>query len=201
MVVIETDSKEARRIEFLKIIGEAENLHQIHLSEFERLDLADWMISNEWSYKKAKFAVYKLQYVEKYGKLAPEAWIKAVGEPLYTREEALKLADEKIELRKRRYEAMNFDEDQIAKEGLMDISVLYQRKRMLYMEKIMGDLKKRVKKAELFIKSAPEELKKEILDIASGKGLIDKSDPHWRQILHYTAPNILDEIEQIMKRV
>ena len=134
-----------------------------------------------------------------YARIPFDVWVQS--EPLYTREEAIKLADEKIELRKRQYEEMNFDEEQLAREGLLEIAVIYQRKKMLYLEKIMGNLKKRVKKAERFIKSAPEELKEEILDIAAGNNLIDKSDPHWRQILHYTAPNILDDIEKLMKRV
>lgn len=188
-----------RLAEILFIIGYVENQKQIHLSDDERTALLNELDRTELPISRIKKLADNVMRNKDYARIPFDVWVQS--EPLYTREEAIKLADEKIELRKRQYEEMNFDEEQLAREGLLEIAVIYQRKKMLYLEKIMGNLKKRVKKAERFIKSAPEELKEEILDIAAGNNLIDKSDPHWRQILHYTAPNILDDIEKLMKRV
>ena len=188
-----------RLAEILFIIGYVENQKQIHLSDDERTALLNELDRTELPINRIKKLADNVMRNKDYARIPFDVWVQS--EPLYTREEAIKLADEKIELRKRQYEEMNFDEEQLAREGLLEIAVIYQRKKMLYLEKIMGNLKKRVKKAERFIKSAPEELKEEILDIAAGNNLIDKTDPHWRQILHYTAPNILDDIEKLMKRV
>lgn len=188
-----------RLAEILFIIGYVENQKQIHLSDDERTALLNELDRTELPISRIKKLADNVMRNKDYARIPFDVWVQS--EPLYTREEAIKLADEKIELRKRQYEEMNFDEEQLAREGLLEIAVIYQRKKMLYLEKIMGNLKKRVKKAERFIKSAPEELKEEILDIAAGNNLIDKTDPHWRQILHYTAPNILDDIEKLMKRV
>ena len=176
-----------------------ENQKQIHLSDEERTALLNELDRTEYPISKIKGLAQNVMRNKDYARIPFDMWIQS--EPLYTREEAMQLADEKIAERKRAFEQMNFDEEELAREGLIEFQVTYFRKKHEKLEALKGDLAKRIKKAERFIKSAPEGLKKEILNLGADKGIIDPDDSHWRQVLHFTAPMILTEIEAMMKRV
>lgn len=133
-----------------------------------------------------------------YGALKFNDFIDA--ERLYTRAEAMKMANEIIEQRKAAVAKFKFDENELAEEGLMDLRIVYARMRDEYKRKIGATVEQRVKRAEKFIKAAPEEIKLEILSICHAAGLIG-DDPHWRQILHFFAADILPQVEKIMRRV
>lgn len=181
------------------IVGYVENQKQIHLSDEERTALLNELDRTEYPISKIKELADNVMRNKDYARIPFDMWIQS--EPLYTRGEAMRLADEKIAERKRRFEQINFNEEELAREGMIEFQVTYLRKKREKMEELKGVLAKRIKKAERFIKSAPEDLKKEILKLGADKGIIDSGDPHWRQILHYLAPMILTEIETIMKRI
>lgn len=77
---------------------------------------------------------------------------------------------------------------------------VYYRRRQVLADGIQGTLLKRTRKVEAFIGAYPEAEKQEVREIAEGKGLL-KDDPHRRQTLHLYAPNLLDQLEVIMKRL
>src|ERR1051325_956418 len=80
------DEKErvALKARILAEIAQPEKENQTHLTEFERDALLDWFLNQGWSAEKIRRCRSPLIYVKKFGKLAPEHWLEAANEPLYT---------------------------------------------------------------------------------------------------------------------
>ena len=88
----------------------------------------------------------------------------------------------------------------MAKEGLIQVAIIYLRRRDEIINKHFENQQKRCKKARAFIYNCNDSIKNEILELAIDKGLIMK-DEFWRQSLPFLAPLMLEEVEKIMRRI
>lgn len=154
------------------------------------------MLSRGWDNNYFRERYRAVMDAKVYGVLKFSDFIDA--ERLYSRREAYALAEDLIRQRRDAISQIRFDEKELEREGLVDIQIAYARKRDEYKRKIGQTIEQRVRRVERFIKAADEQLKLEILSIVNQKGKIG-NDPHWRQILHMFAADVLEEVEKLMK--
>lgn len=131
-----------------------------------------------------------------YGTLKFNDFIDA--EALYTKTEMIAYAQKYIQQRKDSVSRIKFDEKELENEGLINLQVVYSRRREEEKKRLGITIEQRVKAAEGFIRNAPEEVKLEILSILHQKGKIG-DDPHWREILRFFAADVLFEVEKMMR--
>lgn len=117
---------------------------------------------------------------------------------LFTKTEMIAFSQKYIQQRKEAISRIKFDEKELEEEGLIDLQVVYSRRREEEKKRLGLTLEQRVKAAEGFIRNASEEVKLEILAILHQKGKIG-DDPHWREILRFFAADVLFEVEKMMK--
>jgi len=133
-----------------------------------------------------------------FGKVKFDDFMNA--EPLYTPEEMARWVNTRDQKRIADIQKITFDESALEKEGLLSFAYVYARRHAEVMERVNASLEKRLKIVERYIKSAPEEIKLELREILENKGLT-KPDEYWRQTLYLYAPNLIYEVEKIMKRL
>jgi hypothetical protein len=150
-----------------------------------------------WTADEFRKAVVSVSRAKIYGKVTFDNFLNA--EDLYTNSEVVSRVNQIIENRKRLAEQQGFTEEDLVKEGLMNIQIIWDRKRLEILEKIQGRIEKRAKKVEWFIRNCDETTREEILQIAVDKGVIVK-DKFWNMILPLTAPYLLDEVEPMYNR-
>lgn len=162
----------------------------------------DEMIIRGWTDEIFITRVKAVLETKQFGSIRFDDFINALK--LYTEEDVQIKVQQEIEaLRKRIAEAKtkSINEKVIDEELLESEHHIYAQRLDDIRERLGISLKQRLKKAERFIKSAPEETKKDLLKLLTDKKLLDETDPHWMQIIHYFTPRILNETEQIMKRI
>lgn len=200
----------AVKAQILEEIGQAENENQTHLTEFERNALLSWLMNQGWPIEKIRRARLQLIYVKKFAKLAPEHWVEAVDEPLYTESdlgrESKRLLEETTERNRKAYvdiHGQTFDQAWIIhleKEGLRSAQQMSER-RLAELRRVTVDgIDKRIRSARRFILMAADPVKDDLFSLLIAKyGRFN--DGHCRKYLHVCAPFLLDEVEQMRKRM
>ena len=194
--MVKVEDKE-QYAQILILISNVENAKQIHLADEERKTLAIELLRLEEAIEKTRMRANYVKYRKDYTRIPLDYWIEA--EPLLSQSQATALVEKVIAGRREQFKKLHLDEDKLAEDGLIDISRVYARRREELRECIGATLRKRVKRVEWFIKTAPEEIKAEIAATLNHKGMLG-NDPLWRQILHLFAPDVLTEVEAIMTR-
>lgn len=134
-----------------------------------------------------------------YGTIAFQYWVEDL---VVLKTEAVKLAHEII--RRRREELLKkatFSEEMLERMGLVEVDQALRRQYELQMERVRERVKVRVKRARVFIRTAPQDIQLEVKKLAESEGLLAPNDPHWRECLPYLAAALVDQIEQIQRRL
>jgi len=183
--------------EIIRLIGEVENVKQIHLSEAERIALAAELFKLSEPLAKLKRRGEFVKRNKDYGRISFDVWVNA--EPLYTHQEAWAMVLEGIEKRKRELRGTGTDVAKREGAGLVELEGAGARRLEQLREEIAARLKARAKRARGFLLSTDESIKQEIKALAERRGLM-KDDPFWRETLPFMIPKLLEDVEKIMRR-
>ena len=183
--------------EILVLIAEVENAKQIHISNAERITLANELLKLGEPIAKLRQRGESVKRNKDYGRISLDVWLSA--EPLYTVNEAWKMVLERIEERKRRLRAVRIDEAKLEEAGLVELQEALTRQLEDHKERIRGRIKARIKRARAFVLGVDETIKHEIKSLAENRGLL-KDDPFWRDSLPFLVAHLLEDIEAIMRR-
>jgi hypothetical protein len=167
------------------------------LTDQQRLQLAMDLQKFGMSAEELRRRGDSVKLKDTYGTIALSYWIDDL---VMTKDEVMREVGRVIAQRKADLEKMHVPEDQIIQEGLVDLRYAYARKYEAFLDHIRGKLEARVKKARAFVLTAPEDVRQEVKTLAEEKGLL-RDDPYWRQTIQYVVPDILSEVELIMRRV
>lgn len=121
---------------------------------------------------------------------------------LYTEEELNLKIYQTIEQHKKKIQeakTANINEHILNEELLISEQHIYGQRIDDIKERARVKLRDRLKKAEQFIKTAPDEVKEELLKILTEKNLLTSEDPHWKTIIRLFVPHILIETENLMR--
>ncbi len=170
--------------------------------DFSKETLDTWfniMSNREWT---NGFFVEKVRCVldsKQYGGVKFDSFIEGRG--FYTVYEANQIALNIIEKRKLEMRSMQIPIEKIEEQGMIDIRQIYEGRIRIAMDKFRELQIKKVKSVEKFIRCASEDTKRKIADILKGKGYLDPDkEPHWKAILHLFAPQVIQEVEEIMMK-
>jgi hypothetical protein len=155
------------------------------------------MIRLGWTDDVFRRAVISVSRAKIFGKITFDCFLNS--EDLYTTEEVNVKVNQILANRKRQYENMGYSDEELAKEGLINIQFLYDQKRIKMLETIEKRIGHKVKRIEYFIRNCDEKTKEEILQIAINKKVIVK-DQFWGMVLPMCAPYLIDEIEPMLNR-
>ena len=133
--------------QILLVIGEVENTKQIHITEEERKALAVNLTNLGKPIEEIIQMGENVKRTTTYAKIPLEAWLNA--EPLYTHSEAREMAEMIIRKRQQSYIDMQcgakWSVNQLAEEGLYELTGLYYAKRAEEWERIMDKIKPFIK--------------------------------------------------------
>jgi hypothetical protein len=191
-----------RYAEILRIVQHVENKKQIHLSPEERESLAISLNDMPETLTQIIDRAEILIRSKDYSRIPFDAWLNT--QRLFTEAEVTKIVHDEIEaLRKRIQEAKTkaFDGTVIDAELLESEMHIYASRLDAIRDRRHEAMKARLKKAERFIKTAPMEIKEELLKHLTEKKLLTDAEPHWDKIIHFFTPHILIEAETIMRRL
>lgn len=168
--------------------------------DFPKESLNSWfsiMSNRAWT---NEFFLEKVRIVldsKQYGGVKFDSFIEGRG--FYTEQESNLMALKIIEKRKFQLEGMKLPLEKIEQEGLIDVQIVYHRRIREEQERQRILKQKKSKEVEKFIRTASEETKIELFKILREKKLLNNDEPFWREILHLFAPNLINEVEQMMK--
>jgi hypothetical protein len=185
--------------EILMVIGEVENSKQIHLSDAERAMLCVDLFKLGESIGQIRTRAEAVKRANTYGRMGIDVWLTT--EMIYTQSEVNAIVEERIRQRAEKLRSLKFNEAEIEKQGLGDIQAVYFRHLDTVKARVEESLRRRCRKAAAFVMQAQEPIKVEIASIADKRGILNLTDTHWRECLPYLVPQILPEVETIMRRL
>lgn len=175
--IVSDNERKKIKAEYLTLIANAENEQQIHLSEFERDALMEFFFAKGWTLEMVRKASGRLAYVDKYGKLAPESWVKALDEPLYMASElkgiiertaAWQIAQNREAYRKLKEGGYKVPDEELMREGFLELRTMYEAEYLLQLRSFIDEQKERCNRARDFIttleRDAIDALYRELVD-------------------------------------
>ena len=181
------------------MIGEVENVKQIHLSTAERVALANELLKLGEPIEKIRRRGESVKRSRDFGRISFDVWLTA--EPLYTEAEAWSMVRGQIERRKRELRAMHIDEGELERVGLVEIQEAFARRREDHLERVKSKIKVRIREARKFLLTADEHTNQRIKALAEERGLSGKGNEFWRECLPFYIPHILTELEAMMREM
>jgi hypothetical protein len=134
---------------------------------------------------------------KQYGGVKFDSFIEGKG--FYTIYEANQIARNLIDKRKVQLEELKTPIEEIEQEGLIEIQEVYNRRIRVEQDKQRANQEKKVKEVEKFIRCASDGTKIKIFEILKKKKLLDDKEKFWREILHLFAPQLMNEVQEMMK--
>ena len=189
-------------IECITLIGEAENLHQIHLTPLERKELVSWFREQRWTHDNIRFAASRLFTVEKFGKLSPDVWHKASSQPLYTEEDVARMVSQRIQRRKEHFlqslKGLSEPdrERKLVEAGLMEVQSYWASEAGRAVEKHAERIERKCKRLRAQFYHLPAQTKCDLMAKAVTKGLVKDGDKFGHLILPQLVPFMIDEFEE-----
>lgn len=184
----------------LEIVKHVENKKQIHLSNDERIALAISLLNEPETLDQITDRAEILIRSTDYSRIPFDVWLNT--KRMYTEEELNLKVYQTIENHKKRIQeakTANINEHILNEELLISEQHIYGQRIDNIKERARVKLRERLKKAERFIKTAPDEVQEQLLKILAERNLLTNEDPHWKTIIRLFVPHILIETEKIMK--
>lgn len=159
-------------------------------SEFQRL---------KWTKKRFAEAVTQVARNTSYGRVTFDMFL--TKERLYTREEAMAIADEVIAQRRKDLEELEkyVPLELLEKQGLVEFQTAAARKLDALRVKAAVELKRRLRVARLWFDKQDENLKADLWGMAIKDKRVEE-DQYWLQFVHELIPFYLEDVEQWMSK-
>lgn len=192
------DAKKFAKI--LELIMVVENSVQIHLSDKERRQLGiELLRSGESMDSIFQMAENVKRSTDRYGRMDFSLWINSAR--VFTGSDITAELNRIQAIRVEQLKKLNYTEDQIEEAGLRAIQDVNRRRLQVELDRRNGELVKRVKAAEKFIRTSSDAVKMDMVEIAIAKELITKDEPFPKDVVPYFASKMLKEIESYMRRM
>jgi len=169
------------------------------LTEQQRLQLVMDLSALGLTLREIRERGNSVKLKDTFGTIAFQYWVEDL---VVLKTEAVNMAHEIIRRRKEELlKKATFSEEMLERMGLVEVDQALRRQYELQLERVRDKLKARVKRAKVFVRTAPEDIQLEVKKLAEAKGVLAPNDPHWRECLPYLVAALIDDIEQIQRRL
>ena len=196
-VSISPSSERDRRVAIARIIGEVELAKQITLTADQRAQLIHELNSRPYSLERIRQMGESVKLKETYGTLALHHWLE--GEVM-TRSDVTRLAGEIVRKRREQLERVGVSQGTLERMGLVALNEVAVRRERIVMEQMRTNATKRIRRAEVFVRQASQEVREDLYELAIDRGLI-APDPLLRERPDMYAGRMLEDVERIMRRI
>jgi hypothetical protein len=178
------------------IIAYVENVKNIHLSDEEAVALANELERLPESTEHIELRAGHVIRANTYGKLAFEYWLNA--EPVYSRSEAMAMADREIARRKAVFEAgnKNVTPEALAKQGLVEVQGIWNSMLNAEIEKYKDQINEKCKALKSQYYRLDAVAKKRLWSIALDEKIVEADSEHWEMILPMLVPKMMTHFEE-----
>lgn len=184
----------------VRLVAHVENRTQIALSHEQRDALAlELTHLRETPQVLIQMAENVIRSTDRYGRMDISLWLNSVQ--TYTGTEIGRKVDEIQRRRIEKLRELKYTDEEIENAGLVQLESVYRRRLQEEVDKRNEALKARVKACERFVRTGSDDVKRDIVEIALKKKLIDENEPFPEKIVHYFAPKLMKEIEAYQKRM
>lgn len=180
------------------IVTNVENVSNIHLSDDERNALVRELYDLHETINQIQQRGENVKRADHYGRLGFNLWLGA--DRVYTASEAGILADQIIEQRRKAYSrALPPSDDELAREGLIELQMYWHNKRREMVEKHVERLEKKCRRLKAQFYQLSEQAKIDLWTKAVAKGLVRDGDPLAMQVVPFLVPMMIEEFEQAIR--
>lgn len=189
---------EARWAAIVLIVSNVENVSNIHLSDDERNALTRELYNLKEPIGQTQQRAENVKRLDHYGRLGFNLWLTA--DRVYTAIEAQSLAQKIIERRRAEFsKTLPPSEDELAKEGLMELQMYWHNKRREMIEKHVERLEKKCRRLRAQFFLLPQQAKIDLWSKAVSRGLVKDGDPLAMQVVPFLVPMMLEDFEQSIR--